>query len=148
MVIPDAPCSMVICDPSSSGIPGDIAAALLSTPRWERSFYRGLLRPLLYLALRGGIAYRWGLRTGYVRDQEIHGYSPPKPARLRARRLSRPGSYTTKPSRREACYAVLWNFWGLYTSSERHIDKTMDAICRATVNLARFGFVPPSKSCW
>jgi len=52
-------------DPFSLGIPDDIAAARFSTPAWEPSFYWGLLRPSLCSALRGGIAYAWGLRMNH-----------------------------------------------------------------------------------
>jgi hypothetical protein len=54
---------MVTASSFSSGIPGDIAAASFSTQKWEPSFYWGLFGPLLCSALRGGIAYQWGLRT-------------------------------------------------------------------------------------
>jgi len=61
--IPETLRSMVTASPFSSGIPGDIAAASLSIPEWEPTIYWGLLGPLLCSALRGGIAYEWGLRT-------------------------------------------------------------------------------------
>lgn len=36
-------------------------------------------------------------------------------------------------------------FFGSYTSSFFHIDNEIDAIFRANVNFAKFGFVPPSS---
>ena len=45
-----------------SGFPEDYEASLFSTIGWEPSFYWGLCGPLLPSALRGGIAYIWGLR--------------------------------------------------------------------------------------
>ena len=56
-------------------------------------------------------------------------------------------SFTTDSSHPDVGYAAVFNLLGLYTSSDRHIDKTTEAIWRAKVNLARFGFVPPSRSC-
>ena len=53
---------------------------------------------------------------------------------------------TTNGSNLKTSY-FLFNFAGLYSSSDRHIDKVIDAIWRAIVSLARFGLVPPSSSC-
>lgn len=137
--------SMVTGSSFSSGIPGDTAAASFSTPEWEPSFYWGLLRPLLCLALRGGIASAWGLRTGGSGPVPVRMLTPntiPSPG-------SAPGTtdaFTSDLSNPEASY-VVFNLAGSYTSPDRHIDKVIDAIWRAMVSLARFGLVPPSSSC-
>jgi hypothetical protein len=55
--------SMVFRVLSDVGMAGDIVAVLFSTPEWEPSSYEGLSRPKHDSALRGGIAYKWGLRT-------------------------------------------------------------------------------------
>jgi hypothetical protein len=142
--IPEALQSMVTGSPFSSGVPGDIAAASFSTPEWEPSFYWGLLRPLLCSALRGGIAYEWGLRT--------HRPGPEIPWMLTPNTISSPGSapgttdtLTSDLFNPETGY-VVFNLAGSYTSSDRHIDRVIDAIWRAMVSLARFGLVPPSSS--
>ena len=134
-------------DPFSLSIPDDIAAARFSTTEWEPSFYWGLLRPSLCSALRGGITYPWGLRMNYP--------GPELPWMLTPETISSPGgapertdSFTMGLSNPETSYAIFVNFAGVYTSSDRHIDKTIDAICRAMVSFARFGFVPPSSNCW
>ncbi len=138
--------SVVIGVPRFSGLAGDMAAVSFSTPRWEPSFYQGLMRPLLCSALRGGIAYWWGLRTNRP--------GPENPWILSPETVSSPAvapasvePFTTNSPRQEVGYAPFVNLLGLYTSSDRHIDKTRDAIWRANVSLARFGFVPPSRSC-
>jgi hypothetical protein len=137
---------MVTGSSFSSGISDDIAAASFSTPEWEPSFYWGLLRPLLCSALRGGIAYEWGLRTcrpGPENQWMLTPYTIPSPD-------SAPGTtetFTSDHSNPETGYVVL-NLAGSYISSDRHIDRVIDAIWRAMVSLARFGLVPPSSSCW
>ena len=136
--------SMVMESPFSSDIPGDIVAASFSTPEWEPSFYWGLLGPLLCSALRGGIAFQWGLRT--------HRPGPEGRWMLTPNTIPSPGpvpgttdTFTTDLSNPETSYVVV-NLAGLYTSSDRHIDRVIDAIWRAMVSLARFGLVPPSSS--
>jgi hypothetical protein len=136
---------MVTGSSFSSGIPGDIAAASFSTPEWEPSFYWGLLGPSLCSALRGGIAYEWGLRTCRP-GPEIQWMLTPKT-------ISSPGStpgttdtFTSGLSNLETGY-VVFNLAGSYTFSDRHIDRVIDAIWRAMVSLARFGLVPPWSSC-
>jgi len=126
--------------------PDDIVAAAFSTPVWEPPFYWGLWRPLLYSALRGGIALIWGLRI------------QPGPAMfwmLTPETIASPGSApgrTDSPaihsSNPETSYAIFFNFAGSYTSLDRHIARTIAAIWRAMVSFARFGFVPPSSNCW
>ena len=127
------------------GIPDDIAAAAFSTPEWEPSFYWGLLRPLLCLALQGGIACEWGLRIQP---------GPQFVLILTPETISSPGcaprrtdSFTINSSNPETCYVILFNFAGLYTSSDLHIERMIDAIWRAMLSFARFGFVPPSSNC-
>ena len=138
--------SAVIGTPRFPSIAGDIAAVSFSTLGWEPSFYQGLFRPLLSSALRGGIAYTWGLRT--IRPgPEIPWILSPETISSAATTPACSGPFTTDSSRREARYAAVFNLLGLYASSDRHIDKTSEATWRASVNRARFGFVPPSRSC-
>ena len=59
---PDAHWLVVTENPFIPDNPDDIAAASFSTSEQEPTFYWGLFRPLLYSALQGGIAYKWGLR--------------------------------------------------------------------------------------
>jgi hypothetical protein len=144
--VPLVPTLAVIRTPHPVSFAGNIVAVLFSTPRWEPSFYQGLARPLLSSALRGGIAFQWGLRTDRPGPVKTRILSP-ETISFPATAPACSGRFTTDSSRQEARYAALWNLLGLYTSSDRHIDKTTDAIWRASVNLARFGFVPPSRSC-
>ena len=135
----------MIGDEFSLGIPDDIAAAAFSTPEWERSFYGGLLRPLLYSTLQGGIALQWGLR---IQPGPGHKWM------LTPEIISSPGtapegtdSCTTNTSNPETNYAIFFSFAELYTSSDLHIERMIDAIWRAMVSFARLGFVPPSSNC-
>jgi len=109
-------------------------------------FLSGALAPIAFFGSPGGIAYRWGLRTDRP-GPDISWILSPETISSPATAPAYSGSITTNVSRREARYAAVFNLLGLYTSSDRHIDKTIDAIWRANVNLARFGFVPPSRSC-
>lgn len=109
------------------GIPDDIVAVLFSTPEWEPSFYWGLLRPLLCLALRGGIAFTWGLRTRSP-GPEVHLMLTPKTFSSPGRAPVRTDFFTTNCFNPDTGYVVFFNFAGLYTSSDRHIDRMIDAI--------------------
>ncbi len=143
--VPGARWSIMIGNEFFLGIPDDIAAAVFSTPEWEPPFYLGLLRPLLYLALRGGIACTWGLRI------------QPGPRvvwMLTPETISSPGSapgrtdfFTTSQSSPETNYAIFFSLAEWYTSSDFHIERMIDAIWRAMLSFARFGFVPPSSNC-
>ena len=130
-----------------NGIPVDIKALSFSAQWQEPSFYWGLFGPSLHLALQGGIAYRWGLWT-YDPGPEIRWILSPVT-------ISSPGtapleadSFTCTTSNSKIRYVVWLSFFGSYTSSDLHIDSTIEAICRAMVSLARLGFVPPSSSIW
>ena len=143
--VPGARWSIMIGNEFFLGIPDDIAAAVISTPEWEPPFYWGLLRPLLYLALRGGIACTWGLRI------------QPGPRivwMLTPETISSPGSAPGETgfiaigySNPETNYVIFFSLAVSYTSLDLHIERMMDAICRAMVSLARFGFVSPSSNC-
>lgn len=135
----------VIGTPRSAGFAGDLAAVLFSTLGWEPSFYQGLVRPLLSSALRGGIAYRWGLRTDRP-GPEIPRMLSPETISSPAFAPACPGRFTADSSRHEARYAVVLSRLGWYTSSDLHMDSARDAIWRASVRRARFGLVPPSRS--
>ena len=143
--IPGARWSIVIGNEVFLGIPDDIAAAAFSTPEWETFFYWGLLRPLLCSALQGGITYWWGLRIqpgpGWFWMLTPETISSPGSAPRRT------DSFAINYSNPETCYVIFFNFAGLYTSSDLHIERMIDAIWRAMLSFARFGFVPPSSNC-
>ena len=92
-------------------------------------------------------AYAWGLRMNHP-GPEIQWMLTPETISSPGGAPERTDAFTLGSSNPETLYANFVNFAGLYTSSDRHIDKTIDAICRAIVSLARFGFVPPSSNCW
>ena len=137
--------SIVIGNGLFLGIPDDIAAALFSTPEWEPPFYWGLLRPLLCSALQGGITYAWGLRI--QPGPEFNWMLTPETISSPGTAPRRSDSSRIDPSHPETSYVIFLSFAGLYTSWDRHIERMIDAICRAMLSFARFGFVPPSSNC-
>ena len=141
--------SRTSCDSAMHGqrvfsIPVDLEAGTFSTSKWEPSFYQGLAGPLLCSALRGRIACPEGLRKGVP--------GPVKAWMLSPVTISSPGSalstadlLASHSSSPETGYEVNTRR-GSYLSFDRHRDSAIEAIWRAMVSFAKFGFVPPSKS--
>ena len=124
----------------------DIEAVTFSTLMWEPSFYQGLVGPSLHSALRGGIAYSWGLRD-HAPGPEIAWMLSPTTLSSRGVPLS-PAGFVTEPvanPRRGYDSGVVASLRGSYLSCDLHIERVIEAIWRAIVSLARFGFVPPSS---
>ena len=129
-------------------VPRDIEAVSFSTPLWEPSFYQGLVGPSLHSALRGGITYSWGLRDRP--GPEIAWMLSPATVSSRGASLPTADFASENVVNPWTGYGpgAVTSFRGSYLSCDLHIERTIDAICRAIVSFARFGFVPPSSNCW
>jgi hypothetical protein len=102
----------------------------------EPSSYLGLCGPSLYLVLRGGITYKWGLHRvgpGITWMLPLEPFSPRTPAAA-----STDVSMSFDADSREASYCVRY-LSGLYVSFLFHMARVIAAIFRAMVNLARLG---------
>jgi hypothetical protein len=120
----------------------DREARLSSRETREPSFYRGLIGPLLRLELRGGIAYPWDLRrlaSGPASKWMLTLEPCPSPGTAPAIIPLWESDVPTRETGYEPCFRC---FVGSYSSLFFHIERTMVASLRASVSLARFGFVP------
>jgi len=125
--------------------PGGIEAVVFFREMREPTFYLGFSQPLLRSELRGGIAWPWGLRGLHRRPVEqwmltLESYSPLEPG-LGVLDGTRASTSSTSAS---VSYCFRCSA-GAYTSCCFHIASAVAAIFRASVNFARFGFVPCSS---
>jgi hypothetical protein len=125
--LPRVSCDMASRSRRALSIPVDFQAAAFSTQTWEPSFYQGLVRPSLYSALQGGIAYPRGLRSRAPRPEIAWMLSPVT--------LSSPGlmldiadSRTTGVSNPETRYFDVVSLRGSYLSCDFHTASAIAAI--------------------
>jgi len=101
----------------------------------------GPRRPSLHSVLRGGISLLSGLRP--ASRPRVGTDASPRPCAPEIR-VSR-WQTSLRAVRSDQRLASSGPLPGSYSSSVFHMASTIAAICRATVSLARFGFVPFSS---
>ena len=125
---------------------GDLQAIGFSAAGREPSFHQGFFEPSLRWVLRRGMAYPWGLH--YVGPRRIRMLTSDlisPPARVRIVRTSGPTDQRAGDTITDCCWAR--SVSGAYSFLSFHMRRTIAAIRRASVSLARFGLVPAAVNC-